>query len=109
MPRLPRLERSLYGRMAPVEGRLQTVSGVVEFIWETDSELLLNLEPDRTGAPHTFEVGGRLRNQLADALNEGDRVEVDFVAVSHEVLDPDSGPSETLRPEVRDVRVIRSR
>jgi len=96
-------------RIARVEGRVQTVSGVIEFIWETESELLLNLEPDRTGAPHTFEIGGGLRDQLADALNEGDRVEVDFVAVSHEVLDPDSGPSDTLRPEVRDVRVIRTR
>ena len=95
--------------MARVEGRLQTVSGVIEFIWETDSELLLNLEPDRTGAPHTFEVAGALRDRLADELAEGDRVEVDFVAVEHEVLDPDSGPSDTLRAEVRDVRVKRGR
>ena len=95
--------------MARVEGRLQTVSGVIEFIWETDSELLLNLEPDRTGAPHTFEVGGALRDRLADELAEGDRVEVDFVAVEHEVLDPDSGPSDTLRAEVKDVRVKRGR
>jgi hypothetical protein len=92
-----------------VEGRLQTVSGMIEFIWETDSELLLNLEPDRPGAPHTFEVAGRLREALADSLSEGDRVEVDFVAVAHEVVDPDSGPSDSLRPEVRDVRVVRRR
>jgi hypothetical protein len=92
-----------------MEGRVQTVSGVVEFLWETGSELLVNLEPDLTGAPHTFEVGGKLGESLAESLNEGDRVEIDFVAVSHEVLDPDSGPSETLRPEVRDVRVLRSR
>jgi hypothetical protein len=92
-----------------VEDRLQTVIGTVEFIWETDEELLLNLDPDRPEAPHTFEVGGRLRHQLADALAEGDRVEVDFVAMAHEVVDPDSGPSESLRPEVRDVRVVRRR
>jgi hypothetical protein len=92
-----------------VEVRVQTVIGTVEFIWETDQELLLNLEPDRPGAPHTFEVGGRLRERLADALAEGDRVEVDFVAIAHEVVDPDSGPSDSLRPEVRDVRVVRSR
>ena len=47
---------------------MQTVSGIVEFIWETDQELLVNLEPDRPGAPHTFEVAGNLRDQLADAL-----------------------------------------
>jgi hypothetical protein len=95
--------------MPGVEGRLQTVAGTVEFIWETDQELLLNLEPDRPGAPHTFELGGPLRERLADALAEGDRVEIDFVAVAHEVVDPDSGPSDSLRPEVRDVRVVRRR
>jgi hypothetical protein len=92
-----------------VDGHVQTVIGTVEFIWETDQELLLNLEPDRPGAPHTFEVGGTLRERLADALAEGDRVEVDFVAIAHEVVDPDSGPSDSLRPEVRDVRVVRRR
>jgi hypothetical protein len=92
-----------------MEGRLQTVSGVVEFIWETDQELLVNLEPDRPGAPHTFEVGGTLRERLADTLAEGDKVEVDFVAMAHEVVDPDSGPSDSLRPDVRDVRVVRRR
>jgi hypothetical protein len=92
-----------------VDGRLQTVSGTVEFIWETEDELLVNLDPDRPGAPHTFEVGGILRERLADKLAEGDKVEVDFVAVEHEVVDPDSGPSDSLRPDVRDVRVLRRR
>ena len=54
-------------------------------------------------------MGGRLRERLADALAEGDRVEIDFVAIAHEVVDPDSGPSDSLRPEVRDVRVVRRR
>ena len=85
------------------------MTGTVEFIWETDEELLLNLEPESSGAPHTFEVGGALRQRLADSLGEGDRVEVDFVAVAHEVVDPDSGPSDSLRPEVRDIRVVRRR
>jgi hypothetical protein len=95
--------------MPGVEGRVQTVSGIVEFIWETDQELLVNLEPDRPGAPHTFEIGGRLRDQLEDSLGEGDRVEIDFIAVAHEVVDPDSGPSDGERPEVRDIRVLRRR
>jgi hypothetical protein len=95
--------------MRAVEGRMQTVTGTVEFIWETDQELLLNLEPDRPEAPHTFEVSGRLRDQLANELAEGDRVEIDFVAVAHEVVDPDSGPSDGARPEVHDVRVVRRR
>ena len=92
-----------------MEGRLHTVSGIVEFIWETEQELLVNLEPDRPGAPHTFEVGGSLRERLANTLAEGDKVEVDFVAIAHEVVDPDSGPSDSMRPDVRDVRVVRRR
>jgi hypothetical protein len=92
--------------MRAMMGRPQTVSGTVEFIWESDGELLLNLEPDRPGAPHTFEVAGALCERLAGALSEGDRVEVEFVAVEHEVVDPDSGPSQTLRAQVRDVRVL---
>jgi hypothetical protein len=94
-------------RIASVTERPQTVSGTVEFIWESNGELLLNLEPDRPGAPHTFEIGRELRRKLATMLNEGDRIEVEFVAVEHEVVDPDSGPAETLRAEVRDVRLLR--
>jgi hypothetical protein len=83
----------------------QTVSGTVEFIWESDGELLVNLEPDRPGAPHTFEVAGTLRERLA-GLSEGDRVEVEFVAVEHEIVDPDSGPSQTFRAQVCDMRLL---
>ena len=87
-------------------GRPQTVSGTVEFLWESEGELLVELEPDRPGAPHTFEIAGALRERLAGKLSEGDRVEVEFVAVEHEVVDPDSGPSQTLRAQVRYLRVL---
>jgi hypothetical protein len=66
----------------------------------------VNLEPDRPGEPYTFEIAGTLRERLAGELTEGDRVEVEFVAVEHEVVDPDSGPSQTLRAQVRDLRVL---
>ena len=69
----------------------------------------MNLDPDRPEAPHTFEVGGSLRERLADTLAEGDKVEIDFVATAHEIVDPDSGPSDSLRPDVLDVRVLRRR
>jgi hypothetical protein len=90
--------------MRRVDRLPQIVSGTVEFIWETEGELLLNLDPDQPGAPHTFELAGELRRRLGDSLSEGDRVEIEFTAVEHEVVDPDSGPSESLRPEVSDVR-----
>ena len=86
----------------------RTVTGTVELIWDGDGVMLLNLEPDDAADPHTFEIGGPLRARLAGSLAEGDRVEVRFRAVEHEVVDPDSGPAESLRAEVDDVRVLPS-
>jgi hypothetical protein len=84
----------------------RAVTGTLEFMWDGGGVMLLNLEPDQPGDPHTFEVGGPLRERLAGSLAEGDRVEVRFTPVTHEVVDPDSGPSESLRAEVVDVRVL---
>ena len=84
----------------------RTVRGTIEFLWEDPNGVLINLEPDTPGAPHTFEVAGELRERLAAELAEGDRVEVVFIPVEHEVVDPDAGPSETSRAEVREVRML---
>jgi hypothetical protein len=84
----------------------RTVHGTVEFIWDEDGHMLVNLDPDDPADPHTFELSGELRARIATALTEGDRVEVDFEAAPYEVLDPDSGPAESLRAEVLDLRVV---
>ena len=84
----------------------RTVHGTVEFIWDDDGQMLVNLEPDDPGDPHTFELAGELRNRVVGSLSEGDRIEVDFKAEPYEVVDPDSGPSESVRAEVVDVRVV---
>ena len=84
----------------------RTVHGTVEFIWDDDGHMLVNLEPDDPADPHTFELTGELRDRVLDVLSEGDRVEVEFKAEPYEVLDPDSGPSESLRAEVVDVRLV---
>jgi hypothetical protein len=84
----------------------RTVHGTVEFIWDDDGLMLVNVEPDDPADPHTFELTGELRDRVVDVLSEGDRVEVDFKAEPYEVLDPDSGPSESLRAEVVDVRLV---
>jgi hypothetical protein len=82
------------------------VTGTVEFMWDAGGVMLLNLEPDEPGDRHTFEVTGSLRERLAGSLAEGDRVEVRFDPVEHEVVDPDTGPTESVRAEVLDVRVL---
>ena len=84
----------------------RTVRGTVEFIWDDAGHMLVTIDPDDPADPHTFELGGDLRDRLAGVLEEGGRVEVDFTAVPYEVLDPDSGPSESLRAEVLDFRII---
>jgi len=84
----------------------RTVRGTVEFIWDDAAHMLVTLDPEDPADPHTFELAGALRGRLAGSLAEGDEVEVDFEAVPYEVLDPDSGPSEGLRAEVLDVRVV---
>ncbi len=84
----------------------RTVTGSVEFIWDGDGHLLLTLDPDDPGQPHTFELTGELQEWLSGEVVEGDRIEVEFVAVEYEVVDPDSGPSDRSRAEVRNVRVI---
>ena len=84
----------------------RTVLGTVEFIWDADGIMLVNLEPDDPGDSHTFEVSGELRDRIVQTLSEGDRVEVEFRTAAYEVLDPDSGPSESVRAEVVDVRML---
>jgi len=84
----------------------RVVTGTVEFIWDTDGHMLVTMDPDDPADPHTFELTGELRDRVAPAVSEGDRVEIEFNAEPYEVLDPDSGPSESFRAEVVDVRVV---
>ena len=84
----------------------RTVHGTVEFIWDDDGHMLVNLDPDDPADPHTFELTGELRDRFAASLTEGARVEVEFEAEAYEVLDPDAGPSESYRAAVLDVRVV---
>ena len=85
---------------------MRTITGTVELLWDEGDTMLVTLEPDDPADPHAFEVGGELREGLAGVLDEGQRVEVDFRAVEYEVVDPDAGPSESLRAHVEDVRVL---
>jgi hypothetical protein len=84
---------------------IRSVTGTLEFMWDDGDHLLVNLDPDDPGDPHTFELSGGLRDRVAAAVTEGDRVEVLFRPVEYEVIDPDSGPTESYRAEVVDVRV----
>jgi hypothetical protein len=82
----------------------RVVRGTIEFIWDDGDQMLVNLDPDDPSDPHTFELEGPIRARVAAAFGEGDRVEVEFRPVEYEVVDPDAGPTESFRAEVRDVR-----
>jgi hypothetical protein len=84
----------------------RSVTGTVEFMWDDGKQMLVNLDPDDPADPHTFELSGEVRDRVPDAFSEGQRVEVRFRPVEYEVVDPDSGPSESFRAEVLDVRVL---
>jgi hypothetical protein len=83
----------------------RVVTGTIDFIWDDGEQMLVNLDPDDPADPHTFELGGGVRDRVAAAVGEGDHVEVEFRAVEYEVVDPDAGPTESFRAEVLDVRV----
>jgi hypothetical protein len=75
-------------------------------MWDDGEHMLVTLEPDDPADPHTFELSGDTRDRVAGEFSEGQRVEVVFRPVEYEVVDPDSGPSESFRAEVLDVRVL---
>jgi len=82
----------------------RVVTGTIDFIWDDGEHMLVNLDPDDPSDPHTFELKGGIRARVVDAVGEGDRVEVEFRPVEYEVVDPDSGPTDSFRAEVLDVR-----
>ncbi len=86
----------------------RTVTGTVEFMWDDGDHMLVNLEPDDAGDPHTFELSARrarLAPRAPSARATGWRC--GSRPVEYEMIDPDSGPSESVRAEVLDVRVLR--
>jgi hypothetical protein len=80
----------------------RAVRGTVEFLWEDGDGVLVTLDPEDPAHPHTFELPA----ELGSALAEGDQVEIVYGPVEHEVVDPDSGPSDSYRAVVRDMRVL---
>ncbi len=90
------------GRAGTRGGVTRTVRGTVEFLWEDADGVLVTLDPEDPDDPNTFQVPA----ELGATLDEGDRVEIVYEPVEHEVVDPDSGPSESYRAAVRSIRSI---
>lgn len=88
-----------------------TATGVVMFFWDSGDEerhLLVNIEPDDIHKPDAFELVDDIRDSVVEQIDEGLRIEVDYLVEHHEVVDPDGATTlESSRPKILEVRVLR--
>lgn len=87
---------------------LVTASGIVMFFWDSGDEerhLLINIDPDDHQKPAAFELEGDMRDAVIGPLEEGVRIEIDFVVEHHELVDPDGETRDIDRPRIVAARV----
>ncbi|MGH2960013.1 MAG: hypothetical protein ACRDKE_10440 [Solirubrobacterales bacterium] len=73
-------------------GETVTATGVVMFFWDSgddEKHLLVNIEPDDHHKPNAFELTGDLRDSAIGEIDEGLRMEVDYLVEHQELVDPD--------------------
>lgn len=89
---------------------LVTVSGIVQFFWDSGDDerhLLVNIEPDDIHKPDAYELVNDLRDAAIGAIDEGSRIEIDYVVEHHEVVDPDGATTlDGHRPRILAVRIL---
>ena len=87
-----------------------TATGVVMFFWDSGDEerhLLVNIEPDDIHKPDAFELVDEIRDSVVEQIDEGLRIEVDYLVEHHEVVDPDGATTlDSSRPKILEVRVL---
>lgn len=91
-------------------GETVTASGVVMFYWDSgddEKHLLVNIEPDDHHKPDAFELTGELRDAAIGEIDEGLRMEVDYLVEHHEIVDPDGATTlDRTRPKILAVRFM---
>lgn len=73
-------------------GDTVTTTGVVMFFWDSGDEekhLLVSIEPDDHHKPNAYELTGQLRDSAIGEIDEGLRIEVDYLVEHQELVDPD--------------------
>lgn len=87
-----------------------TATGVVMFFWDSGDDerhLLVNIEPDDIHKPDAFELVDEIRDAVVEQIDEGVRIEVDYLVEHHEIVDPDGATTmESSRPKILEVRVL---
>jgi hypothetical protein len=91
------------------EGEFVTVAGTVLFFWDSgnvdDGHTLVNIEADNPLLPDTYELTGELRAAVIDLIEEGGRIEIDYVVVHREIVDLDGVTTDGHKPRILDVRI----
>jgi hypothetical protein len=91
-------------------GETVTTTGEVVFFWDSGDEekhLLVNIEPDNHHDPNAFELLGELRDAAINEIEEGLRIEVDYLVEHHEIVDPDGATTlDRTRPKILAVRFL---
>lgn len=92
------------------DGETITVCGEVQFFWDSgddEKHLLVNIEPDDVHKPDAYELVGDLRDAVIEAIEEGARIEIDYLVEHHEVVDPDGATTlDGHRPRILAVRIL---
>jgi hypothetical protein len=87
-----------------------TATGVVMFFWDSGDDerhLLVNIDPDDHHKPDAFELVDEFRDSVIAEIDEGKRIEVDYLVEHHEIVDPDGATThESTRAKIVAVRVI---
>lgn len=96
--------------MGGYDGETVTVVGIVQFFWDSGDEqkhLLVNIEPDDHHKPDAYELVGELRDSVIDQIDEGLRIEIDYLVEHHEIVDPDAATTvDSHRPKILAVRIL---
>lgn len=87
---------------------MQTFAGTVMFFWDSSDEerhMLVNIEPDDPDTPSAFELVDDLRDAVAETIEDGARIELDYRLDHHEIVDPDGATHESSRVRIVAVRI----
>lgn len=96
--------------MGGCSGDVVTASGVVQFFWDSGDQvkhLLVNIEPDNHHLPDAYELTGEVRDSAIQAIDDGVRIEIDYLVEHHEIVDPDGATTlDGHRPKILAVRIL---
>lgn len=96
------------GAYGTYEG-LVTVTGTVQFVWDAGDDarqMMVHIEPDDLHKPDAYELTGELRDSVIGRIDEGQRIEIDYVVEHHEIVDPEGATTmDGHRPRILAVRI----